>query len=57
MNEEMTIGMGDLMIHVLNYFNNRSTNVFAESFNAKIKRLRATFRGVTNIKYPPLQSI
>ena len=57
MNEEITIGMGDLMIHVLNYFNNRSTNVFAESFNAKIKRLRATFRGVTNIKYPPLQSI
>ena len=36
---------------ILNYFNNRSTNAFAESFNAKIKRFRATFRGVTDIKF------
>lgn len=37
---------------ILNYFKNRSTNVFAESFNAKIKRFRAIFRGVTDIKFP-----
>jgi transposase len=27
----------------LNYFNNRSTNASAESFNAKIKEFRAQF--------------
>lgn len=31
---------------ILNYFNNRSTNASAESFNAKIKNLRRQFRGV-----------
>ena len=36
---------------ILNYFNNRSTNAFAESFNAKVKRFRANFRGVTDIKF------
>ena len=36
---------------ILNYFVNRSTNVSAESFNAKIKAFRAQFRGVRNIKY------
>ncbi len=29
---------------VLNYFNNRSTNASAESFNAKIKAFRSAFR-------------
>ena len=31
---------------ILNFFNNRSTNASAESFNAKIKAFRAQFRGV-----------
>lgn len=31
---------------ILNYFNNRSTNAGAESFNAKIKKFRSNFRGV-----------
>ena len=31
---------------ILNYFNNRTTNASAESFNAKIKAFRAQFRGV-----------
>ncbi|MBF7093253.1 transposase, partial [Flavobacterium sp. ALJ2] len=29
---------------ILNYFNNRSTNASAESFNAKVKAFRAQFR-------------
>ena len=36
---------------ILNYFNNRSTNAAAESFNAKIKAFRAQFRGVKNIEF------
>ena len=36
---------------VLNYFNNRSTNASAESFNSKIKAFRAQYRGVTNINF------
>ncbi len=34
---------------ILNYFDNRSTNASAESFNAKIKAFRAQFRGVRNV--------
>jgi len=37
--------------HILNYFNNRSTNASAESFNAKIKALRKQFRGVRDVKF------
>ncbi|HRH36190.1 MAG TPA: transposase, partial [Catalimonadaceae bacterium] len=33
---------------ILNFFINRSTNAFAESFNAKIKLYRANLRGVSN---------
>lgn len=33
---------------ILNYFDSRSTNASAESFNAKIKAFRAQFRGVRN---------
>jgi len=33
-------------ITILNYFDKRSTNASAESFNAKIKALRSQFRGV-----------
>ncbi|MDN3672770.1 transposase [Flavobacterium branchiarum] len=36
---------------ILNYFNNRSTNASAESFNAKIKEFRAQFRGVRDIEF------
>ncbi|MDM1347051.1 transposase [Myroides marinus] len=36
---------------ILNYFDNRSTNASAESFNAKIKAFRAQFRGVRNIDF------
>ncbi len=36
---------------ILNHFINRSTNVSAESFNAKIKAFRAQFRGVKNVEF------
>ena len=36
---------------ILNYFVNRETNAFAESFNAKIKAFRAQFRGVRDIPF------
>jgi transposase len=36
---------------ILNYFDNRSTNESAESFNAKIKAFRSQFRGVRNIEF------
>jgi len=36
---------------ILNYFDNRSTNASAESFNAKIKAFRAQFRGVRNVGF------
>jgi len=38
-------------LHILNFFNNRSTNASAESFNAKIKAFRASSRGVRDIKF------
>ncbi|MEM9544375.1 MAG: transposase [Bacteroidota bacterium] len=37
--------------HILNYFNERSTNASAESFNAKVKALRNQFRGVRNVDF------
>lgn len=36
---------------ILNYFDNRSTNASAESFNAKIKAFRAQHRGVTDVNF------
>lgn len=36
---------------ILNFFNKRSTNANAESFNAKIKLLRANQRGVEDTKF------
>lgn len=36
---------------ILNYFERRSTNAAAESFNAKIKAFRAQFRGVRNVSF------
>lgn len=37
--------------NILNFFDNRSTNANAESFNAKIKGFRANLRGVTDVKF------
>lgn len=36
---------------IINYFDNRSTNAAAESFNAKVKAFRAQFRGVRKIEF------
>ena len=36
---------------ILNFWNNRSTNAFAESFNAKIKNFRGMLRGIRDIKF------
>jgi len=37
--------------YILNFFDNRSTNAAAESFNAKIKAFRATSRGVRDTAF------
>jgi len=37
--------------NILNFFNNRSTNASAESFNSKIKLFRANLRGVTDVAF------
>lgn len=36
---------------ILNFFDNRSTNASAESFNAKLKAFRTSLRGVIDIKF------
>ncbi|MFB1023049.1 MAG: transposase [Vicingaceae bacterium] len=36
---------------ILNYFDSRSTNVSAESFNAKMKAFGSRFRGVINVEF------
>jgi transposase len=36
---------------IVNYFDNRSRNASAESFNAKIKAFRSQFRGVKDILF------
>lgn len=36
---------------ILNFFNNRSTNASAESFNAKVKAFRSSSRGVRDIPF------
>ena len=36
---------------IVNYFDNRSTNASAESFNAKVKAFRSQFRGVRDIPF------
>ncbi|WP_229091432.1 transposase [Odoribacter splanchnicus] len=35
----------------MNYFDYRSTNAAAESFNAKVKEFRRVFRGIRDIKF------
>ena len=42
---------GGNYIDILNFFDNRSTNASAESFNAKIKNFRAQLRGISDVKY------
>ena len=37
--------------NILNFFDNRSTNANAESFNSKIKNFRGNLRGVTDVKF------
>lgn len=37
--------------NILNFFDNRSTNANAESYNAKLKLFRANLRGVKDIKF------
>ncbi len=36
---------------ILNFWNNRATNAYAESFNAKIKGFRGMLRGIRDIKF------
>lgn len=38
-------------LDILNYFENRSTNANAESFNAKLKFFRASLHGVADVKF------
>lgn len=38
-------------LEILNFFDNRSTNASAESFNAKVKAFRSAFRGVREIEF------
>jgi len=38
-------------LNIINFFENRSTNASAESFNAKIKAFRSQFRGVRDTKF------
>lgn len=38
-------------LNILNFFNNRSTNASAESFNSKIKTFRNALRGVRDIEF------
>ena len=38
-------------VNILNFFENRSTNAAAESFNAKIKDFRRNLRGVRDVKF------
>ncbi len=37
--------------NILNFFDSRSTNANAESFNSKIKGFRANLKGVTDVKF------
>ena len=36
---------------ILNFFDNRSTNASAESFNAKLKAFRTSLRGVRDVNF------
>jgi transposase len=52
--ESFLVAADSIRLHeatILNYFNNRSTNASAESFNAKLKGFRAIVRGVRDKKF------
>jgi len=52
--ESFNIAAQTIYLHettILNYFNNRSTNASAESFNAKLKAFRSIVRGVRDRKF------
>lgn len=52
--ESFLVAAQSIRLHedtILNYFNNRSTNASAESFNAKLKGFRALVRGVRDVKF------
>ena len=52
--EEFNTTVNSLEYHlenILNFFENRSTNANAESFNSKIKGFRANLRGVVDVKF------
>jgi transposase len=52
--ESFQVAAQSIRLHedtILNYFNNRSTNASAESFNAKLKGFRALVRGVRDVKF------
>lgn len=37
--------------NILHYFDNKSTNASAESFNVKLNAFRSVFRGVRDVKF------
>jgi len=52
--QEFNTVMNSINYHkenILNFFNKRSTNAHAESFNAKVKLFRANLRGVTKTNF------
>lgn len=52
--EEFNTVVNSLEYHlenILNFFDHRSTNAYAESFNSKVKGFRANLRGVTDVKF------
>lgn len=52
--ESFLVAAESIRLHedtILNYFNHRSTNAGAESFNAKLKGFRALLRGVRDVKF------
>jgi transposase len=52
--ESFNVAAQTIRLHettILNYFNNRSTNASAESFNAKLKAFRSIVRGVRDRKF------
>ena len=52
--EEFNSTMNSLEYHlveILNFFKNKSTNGYAESFNSKIKAFRANLKGVSDVEF------
>ena len=52
--KEFNIASKSIQLHyqsIVNFFDNRSTNASAESFNAKLKDFRREFKGVRDVKF------